>query len=171
MSTDPKLPVDPMGEVLARLGEHTDQLSLLDETVTGHEEALTRLQLVVNVLADDGTSQGPTPVPSPRWHALEGQERDGAIDRLRSWVQRVYVPVYGHLAATLGACWAEHPLALVVLDHVSETWAVLYARPTRSQRVLSAQLEFQLRYLPAAAEQLQAETARCTAHVRPRPTS
>jgi hypothetical protein len=76
--------------------------------------------------------------------------------------------VYGHLAAGLGACWPEHPLALMVLDHISETWVVLYARPTRSQRVLSAQLEFLLRYVPAAAEMLRTETHGC-GHTRPRP--
>ena len=172
MVTDqPQPAADPMGEVLSRLGEHTDQLDLLRRTMAAQAEALTQLQGVVKVLADDGTSQGPTPIPAPRWHDLEGDDRVAAIDRLRSWVQRVYVPVYGHLAAGLGACWPEHPLALVVLDHMSETWAVLYARPIRSQRVLSAQLEFQVRYLPAAAEQLRAETSRCTAHVQPRPAS
>jgi hypothetical protein len=157
---------DHLGEVLGRLGEHADQLDLLGETVAGYGEALEVLQRAVQVLADDGTSQGPTPIPAPRWHDLEGQDRAAAIARLADWVRRVYVPVYGHLAAGLGACWPEHPLALVVLDHMSETWAVLYARTTRSQRVLSAQMEFQLRYVPAAAEQLRAETHGCTAHVR-----
>jgi hypothetical protein len=53
-----------------------------------------------------------------------------------------------------------------VLDHLSETWAVLFDRPTRPQRILSAQMEFQLRYLPAAAEQLHTETTGCGHQVR-----
>jgi hypothetical protein len=102
--------------------------------------------------------KGPSPIPAPRWHELQGEERAAAIVRLRGWVRRVYVPVYGHLAAGLGACWEQHPLCCLLLDHLSETWAVLFDRPTRPQRILSAQMEFQLRCLPAAAEQLRTET-------------
>ena len=163
MAADPQppLPADPMDALVARVGEHAAQLDLLGLTVAGHDERLTELGAAVESLLPDNAGQGHTPIPSPRWHDLEGQARTEAIDRLRDWVRRVYVPVYGHLAAGMAACWPEHPLALQILDHLSETWAVLYARPTRPQRVLTAQLEFQLRYVPAAAEMLQRETSGC----------
>src|SRR5262249_61000001 len=109
---------------------------------------------------------GPRPSPRPGGPRLAGREGAGAIGRLPAWVYQVSEPVYGHLAAGLGACWPEHPLALVVLDHMSETWAVLYTGTARTQRILSAQLEFQLRYVPAAAELLRAETRVCIRHRR-----
>ena len=52
---------------------------------------------------------------------------------------------------------------------MSETWAVLYTGTARTQRILSAQLEFQLRYVPAAAELLRAETRVCVRHRHRRP--
>ncbi len=168
MAADPQspLPADPMDALVARVGEHAAQLELLGLTVAGLDERLTELRAAVESLLPGNVGQGHAPIPSPRWHDLEGQARTDAIDRLRDWVRRVYVPVYGHLAAGMAACWPEHPLALQILDHLSETWAVLYARPTRPQRVLSAQLEFQLRYVPAAAEMLQRETSGCEHQAR-----
>lgn len=58
----------------------------------------------------------------------------------------------------------------MIIDHLSETWTQLFERP-RTQRILSLQTEFQARILPVLAEQLRAETARCTAHARPRAAS
>jgi hypothetical protein len=163
----PKLPTDPMDRMIERLRQHTSQLELLGKTVAGHQQLLAQLGADVKLLMPDNAGQGHLPIPTPRWHDLVGQERANAIDRLRDWVRRVYEPVYGYLAAGLGACWPEHPLALVVLDHMSETWAVLYARATRPQHVLAQQLEFHLRYVPAAAEMLRTETHGC-GHARPR---
>jgi hypothetical protein len=151
-----------------RLDELAARVDLVGTAIAKHEDALTELRDLVKGLLPDNAGQGYKPIPTPLWHALAGQERSDAIERLRDWVRRVYEPVYGHLAAGLRACWPEHPLALVVLDHMSETWAVLYTRPTRTQRILSAQLEFQLRYVPAAAELLRAETGGCVRHVRRR---
>ena len=163
MAADPQppLPNDPMDALVARVGEHAAQLELLGLTVAGHDERLSELRAAVESLLPGNAGQGHTPIPSPRWHDLEGQARADAINRLGDWVRRVYVPVYGHLAAGMAACWPEHQLALQILDHLSETWAVLYARGTRPQRVLTAQLEFQLRYVPAAAEMLHRETSGC----------
>ena len=173
MATDPRQPqlsADPADDLRAQVSAHGAQLDLLGETVTSHEDLLARLQADVKLLAQEDAGPGHQPIPTPRWHDLAGEDRAQAIGRLRDWVARVYAPVYGHLAAGLGPCWAEHPLALQMLDHLSETWAVLYARPTRTQRILSAQLEFQLRYVPAAAELLRTETHGC-GHTRPRTAS
>ena len=165
MTSDPQQPQPDA----YRVDELAAQIDLVGAAIAKHEEALTELRELVIGLLPDNAGQGYKPIPTPRWHKLTGQERADAIERLHDWVRLVYEPVYGHLAAGLGPCWPEHPLALMVLDHMSETWAVLYTGPTRTQRILSAQLEFQLRYVPAAAELLRAETRVCVRHRRPRP--
>jgi hypothetical protein len=162
MATDrPQAPPDALAALTEQAGEHADQLEALALDLTTQERLLRQLRADVNGLLGENGGQGPSPIPAPRWHTLAGDERRAAIARLRDWVGHVYVPVYGHFAAGLGACWDQHPLACLVLDHLSETWAVLFGRGTRTQRVLSAQMEFQLRYLPVAAEQLAAETTGC----------
>ena len=45
--------------------------------------------------------------PAPRWWKLDGPERDEALNRLRAWVEHIYRPGYGHLAAALGPCWTS----------------------------------------------------------------
>jgi hypothetical protein len=85
-------------------------------------------------------------------------------------VEQVYRPGYGQLAATLGPCWAEHPLCLYALDIACELWSVLYLQATRTPGVLSAQAEYQTRILPALAGQMQAETRRC-GHAQRRTTA
>ncbi len=52
-------------------------------------------------------------------------------------------------------------MCLFVLDFVSELHSLLYLRPARSARTLADQAEFHLQILPAAAELMRAETARC----------
>ena len=81
--------------------------------------------------------------------------------RLRGWVDQVYRPGYGHLAAALGPCWPAHDLCLYVLDILSGLWSVLYLQPSRDPALLSAQAEYQARILPALAEQMRTETTRC----------
>jgi hypothetical protein len=160
MTSDPQ-PPQPDAD---RVDELAARIDLVGAAIAKHDDALAELRELVTGLLPDNAGPGYKPIPTPRWHNLTGQARADAIGRLQGWVLRVYAPVYGHLAAGLGPCWPEHPLALVVLDHMSETWAVLYTGPARTQRVLSAQLEFQLRYVPAAAEMLRTETYRCLQH-------
>ena len=76
----------------------------------------------------------------PRWPAEP-------ITRLRAWVEQVYRPGYGHLAATLAPCWASHDLCLYGLDLLSGLWSVLYLQPQRTAGLLSAQAEYQARIL------------------------
>ena len=73
----------------------------------------------------------------------------------------VFRPLYGHVAAGLHDCWPRHPLTLVLLDYLAETWKVLHLRRSRSAQILGTQLEFQLRYLPAAAEMLTEDMRQC----------
>ena len=160
--SQPQLPGDPVAELAALAGQHTDELAKL----TG---GLADVRSDVDALLADNAGKGTMPLPAPRWHELAGEAREEAIGRLRGWVETVFRPVYGHLATNLGDCWAEHDLALVVIDHLSETWAVLFARDTRPQRILSAQMEFLLRYMPAAADMLKTETLNCRDHNQRRP--
>ena len=83
------------------------------------------------------------------------------MGRVRAWVEQIYRPGYGQLAATLGPCWEQHPLCLYGLDVLSELWSVLYLQASRSAAMLSAQAEYQARIVPAIAEQLMTETTRC----------
>jgi hypothetical protein len=85
-------------------------------------------------------------------------EADG---RRQAWVEQVYRPGYGHLAAGLGPCWPSHDLCLYGLDILSELWSALYLQQDRGTGLLSAQAEYQARILPALADQLRIETTGC----------
>jgi hypothetical protein len=109
----------------------------------------------------EGEARFYRPPSAPRWWKLEGPAREQALTKLAGWVDQVYRPSYGQLAATLGPCWAEHPLCLYALDIASELWSVLYLQASRTPGMLSAQAEYQTRILPALAEQMMTETRRC----------
>jgi hypothetical protein len=153
-----------------QLGEIADLVAGIGAMVKDHATALVRLEdldrqvadlaaQLTNASADD--DRGYRPGPAPRWWKLTGQIRQDAIARLRAWVEQVYRPGYGQLAATLGPCWEAHDLCLYGLDILAELWSVLYLHDTRTPAMLSAQAEYQTRILPALAEQLMTETSRC----------
>jgi hypothetical protein len=149
--------IDGIGGTLTRQAAVVDALDGLDAQVA----ALARQ---VADLTDEG--EGPEhvsyqPVPPPRWWKLAGPERDAAAGRLRAWVDQIYRPGYGQLAAALPPCWEQHPLCLYLLDWLSELWSVLYLSPSRTGGTLAAQGEWQTRLLPAAAEQMAHEASRC----------
>jgi hypothetical protein len=113
------------------------------------------------------------PAAAPKFWKFDGPARDQAISRLHAWVEQVYRPGYGHLAASLGECWEQHPLCLYILDWLSELWSVLYLAPARTQGTLAGQAEWHTRLLAAAAEQLARETRGCahgTSRYRTAPT-
>ena len=157
--------------VQQRLGDLADLIAALGGTLEDQSVILARLDGPApgpDTPADEDSPGGDAdlaqsyePVPAPRWWKLTGQAREEALDKLRGWVEQVYRPGYGQLAATLGGCWDQHPLCLYGLDVLSELWSVLYLQAERSPAVVSAQAEFQARIVPAIAEQLMAETTRC----------
>ena len=114
------------------------------------------------------------PDPVTTWWKLSADGRREPLARLGAWVEQVYRPGYGHLAATLGPCWEAHDLCLYGLDIAAGLWSVLYLQPDRTPGLLSAQAEYQARILPALAEQFRVETSWC-AHphspAQPRPGS
>jgi hypothetical protein len=155
----------------AQLTQIAGLLTTISGTANDHAAALTRLdgldqqvaELAAHIAgtAAEADSGGYRPGPAPRWWKLTGQARQDAIARLRAWVEQVYQPGYGQLAAALGPCWEAHDLCLYGIDILAELWSVLYLQDTRTPGLLSAQAEYQTRILPALAEQLMTETSRC----------
>jgi hypothetical protein len=140
----------------------------LKGAVAGQAEAIAALDGLERRVAElsaearDGEQPaGYRPSAAPRFWKPGDPGRDQAIARLRSWVDQVYLPGYGHLAAGLGECWDQHPLCLYVLDWLSELWSVLYLSPARTQGTLAGQAEWHTRLLAAAAGQLARETRGC----------
>jgi hypothetical protein len=150
--------------VLANAMKHT--LDEQEEILAGLKELDRQVAGLTARFTDTGpdgdeTERGYQPAPAPRFWKLDGPAREEAIARLRAWVEHVYQPGYGHLAASLGGCWEQHPLCLYALDWLSELWSVLYLQPSRTTGTLAGQAEWQTRLLTAAAEQMAAETSRC----------
>jgi hypothetical protein len=174
---------DPITGLLDELAAHREHLTRLDTREAEHHAALSGqlAELAGQAAGISGTLQdyaaaiarltaaspadtepgGYRPGPAPTWWKLApGDPREPAA-RLRAWVEQVYRPGYGHLAAALGPCWDQHDLCLYGLDILAELWSVLYLQPGRNAALVSAQAEYQARILPALAEQLRIETNRC----------
>jgi len=151
--------IDGIDGTLARQAATIDALDGLDAQVA----ALARQLADLAADDEDDKQDAPSyrPVPAPRWWKLTAAERDAALDRLRAWVDQIYRPSYGKLAAALPPCWEQHPLCLYVLDWLSELWSVLYLGGRRTSGALAAQAEWQTRLLPAAAEQMAREASGC----------
>jgi len=141
-----------------QLTELADQTAGISRTLQEYSAAITRLTATSQA---DPDPDGYRPGPAPTWWKLAAAERQEPVARLQAWVDQVYRPGYGHLAASLGPCWPSHDLCLYGLDILSELWSVLYLQSGRSARLVSAQAEYQARILPALAEQLRIETNRC----------
>lgn len=161
-------------ELVAQLTAVGTRITATTATLARHSATIDELAGHVAVLAsqvtvltashsnDEGPdSEGYQPVPTPRWWKLTGTEREAAIERLRAWVEQIYQPGYGKLAGMLAPCWERHALCLFTLDWLSELWSALYLSPSRDARTVAAQAEWQIRLLPAAAEQMAHETASC----------
>jgi len=162
-------------ELKARVAALAATISELKGTTASHAEMLATLdgldrqvadlaaKVAAHAPADGGGAQSAyQPSPAPKFWKLDGPARDQAIGKLRAWGEQVYRPGYGHLAASLGECWEQHPLCLYILDWLSELWSVLYLAPTRTAGTLAGQAEWHTRLLAAAAEQLARETRGCT---------
>jgi hypothetical protein len=149
---------DPLAAALDQLAAHHEQIARLDRTVQDLQRTLAP---PVERDADDHLAN-----PVPKWWKLPAEQRSGPLSRLRAWVEQVYRPGYGHLAATLAPCWEAHDLCLYGLDILAELWSALYLQEQRSAGLLSAQAEYQARILPALSAQFTTETTGC-GHARP----
>jgi hypothetical protein len=161
--TSARTRLDAIGATLTRHDVIIETLHGLDTEV-----AALNAQLANRGGGVGDQDSGYQPVPTPRWWKLTGQERGTAIDRLRAWVEQIYRPGYGQIAATLPPCWDQHAFCLYTLDWLSELWSTLYLNHERTPRMLAAQAEWQTRLLPAAAEHMATEAAHCT-HQRTAP--
>jgi len=144
--------------VSQQLAELTGQAAALGRVAQEHAAALSQLA-ATSPAGPDPDGYGPGPAPA--WWKLAAAGRSEPVARLRAWVEQVYRPGYGHLAASLGPCWPSHDLCLYGLDIAAELWSVLYLQPARTPALVSAQAESQARILPALADQLRLETNTC----------
>ena len=151
-----------------QLAELTDQAASIGRTLHDHTAALAQLTATSQAAAE---SDSYCPGPAPAWWKLAADGRQEPVARLRAWVEQVYRPGYGHLAAALGPCWDQHDLCLYGLDIAAELWSVLYLQPGRNPGLVSAQAEYQARILPALADQLRIETNRCGHPRNPAPAA
>jgi hypothetical protein len=160
-------------ELKERIAALASLVNELKGTTASHAQTLAALdglnrqvaELAATAAGDipgDGDRPAYQPSAAPKFWKLDGPARDQAIGKLRAWVEQVYRPGYGHLAASLGDCWEQHPLCLYILDWLSELWSVLYLAPARTAGTLAGQAEWHTRLLAAAAEQLARETRGCT---------
>jgi hypothetical protein len=166
---------DNARQLKERIAALASTVSELKGTTASHAATLAALDGLDRQVAElaatagghipgDGDDDPPAYQPSaaPKFWKVDGPARDQAVSRLRAWVEQVYRPGYGHLSASLGECWEQHPLCLYILDWLSELWSVLYLAPTRTAGTLAGQAEWHTRLLAAAAEQLARETRGCT---------
>jgi hypothetical protein len=151
---------DPIAAITDQLAAHREQLTRLDTREAEHCAVITAqlADLAGQLTRDPGGYQ---PEAGSAWWRLSPEARQEPVARLRAWIDQVYRPGYGHLAATLSPCWASHDLCLYGLEILSGLWSALYLQPQRTAGLLSAQAEYQARILPALAAQLVTETARC----------
>ena len=145
--------VSVLGADIHKQAERTVRLQAL-------EEALAALSIrVCEVVPDEqGSPRVYAPRAAPRWWDLAGQAREAEIGRLRGFVEHVYRPGFGHLAARLRPCWEFHDLCLYCLDIAAELHAVLYLQSRRTVSLLNGQAEYATRVLPALADLMTAET-------------
>ena len=146
--------------LVAELGTDIRKQAVRTARLQAVEEALTSLTVRVSeVLPDDqGSPRLYAPRPAPRWWNLSGQARDAEMGRLRGFVEHVYRPGFGHLAARLRPCWESHDLCLYCLDIAAELHAVLYLQSRRTVPLLNGQAEYATRVLPALADLMSVET-------------
>ena len=154
--------VTDLGADIRQQAERTARLQAL-------EEALAALTVrVAEVLPDEqGSPRVYAPRPVPRWWNLTGRAREAEIGRLRGFVEQVYRPGFGHLAARLRPCWESHDLCLYCLDIAAELHAVLYLQSRRTVSLLNGQAEYATRVLPALADLMSTETRSGCQHHAP----
>lgn len=153
-----------------RLGEIGSDLTRIDSSLAGVQAELEKMRRVLasqgNAILAQKTSGKQADdeyvaEPSVRWWDLTGEERDSIVKRIREWIETVYQPHYGYLAAKLPDCWEQHPLALSHLDWLSELHRYLWHECDRTAQLLNSQAEFSIRIVPAVADVLAKETSTC----------
>jgi hypothetical protein len=154
--------VTELGADIRQQAQRTARLQALEEALA----ALTAR--VAEVLPDEqGSSRVYAPRVAPRWWNLTGQAREAEVGRLCGFVEQVYRPGFGHLAARLRPCWESHDLCLYCLDIAAELHAVLYLQSRRTVSLLNGQAEYATRVLLALADLMSVETRSGCQHHTP----
>ena len=189
------MPEDPITALLDQLAAHAERIDRLDARETGDVAAVTsqiaalaalagRLDGQVAALAaqlsagepegdpagDDHPGGEPgtrpyAPAPARRWWRLAGEDRAQAIAALRAWVEQVYRPGYGHLAAPIGAVLGTAPAVPVRDRHPRRAVvrAVPDAEADTGDLVRAGRVPGPDRARPRRADE------RRNGHLRPRP--
>jgi hypothetical protein len=173
-----------LGELVQEGERKRTHLDAITEILGHHAAAVTAIEGIDRQVAQIATrlssltasSDGPEPercqsAPTPRWWRFSDTEREDAVARLLAWVEQVYQPGYGHLAAALPPCWEYHPLCLYTLDWLSELWSALHLEQSRTASTLAAEAEWQTRLLPAATSQMSADARNCRNICRLQPST
>jgi hypothetical protein len=154
--------VNQLGAGIRQQAEQTPRLQAVEEAIT------TLTARIAEVLPNEqGSHRAHAPRPAPRWWNLSGEAREAEIGRLRGFVEHVYRPGFGHLAARLRPCWESHDLCLYCLDIAAELHAVLYLQSRRTVPLLNGQAEYATRVLPALADLMSTETRTGCQHHTP----
>ena len=107
---------DQITAALDQLAAQREQITRLDTREATHYATLTGLLAGLTArTGPDPADEDPNayqPDPAPCWWQLSPDDRQQPVARLRAWVEQVYRPGYGHLAAALGPCWPAHDLCL-----------------------------------------------------------
>jgi hypothetical protein len=84
-------------------GTLRDQAAILDGLERTGEQTAALAARLTGILPDTDSSDAGVYVPSPvpPWWKLAGEARGDALGKVRAWVEQVYRPGYGQLAATL----------------------------------------------------------------------
>src|SRR5258708_11053109 len=99
-----------LGTVLEGVqGRVSDQAVIL-QSADGLAETVDELIRRFNAIfpPDDPSTGFYSPVQTPRFWLLDGEEKAMAVARLRAWVEQVYQPVFAHAAQRLPGCWEHH---------------------------------------------------------------
>jgi hypothetical protein len=160
-----ELPIgDPrMQAVLEQLASHAADLDALARALRNLRRRLDEVAPV-----EVASPLVYRPAPTPRWWEMQPGEAAEFIDDIREWVETVYKRFYGHLARDMGDCYLDHPMAILILDCLKETWRTLFLSAHRSSGIARGQNEFHVHILIPLARLLNQECLRnCERHGKP----
>jgi hypothetical protein len=116
----------------------------------------------INDALDAAAPKGP---PALRWDNLNPDTYSAQLGALRTWVDKILIPVYvtggGY---TLAECWTDHPQAVWELGTVAVAWRRAYVRRRPD---LALALDWHDRWLPGAMRRLEDATRPCAIRHQP----
>lgn len=107
---------------------------------------------------EDSGAEEYVPEVMPRLWQMDSTARAELVSRLGDWVEKVFRPGYGHLAAKLLPCWPQHDLCLYQLSMLSEYHTVLALSEIR---LLNLEEGWNTRVLPTVIDILAVEFSTC----------